>query len=161
MTGAAAAPVTTSSRGGPDPAQSAERDKIVFDDPREIALIWERVEKAIEDPAILGKSDLDIRTLAAIVKVPPYRLSNWFNSCLSTTFPAWLNARRIERVQALMLEFPERTILDIAMEVGFGSKSVFNEQFRRIAGVNPRDWRRSAKEPKALPGIPPENHPSR
>jgi AraC-like DNA-binding protein len=138
-----------------------EKERLVLHDPKEAALIGERVAQAIADMAILGNPDLDLRSLAAVVKVPPYRLSNYFNGWQDTTFPAWLNARRVERIKALMLDFPERTILDLAMEVGFGSKSVFNEQFRRIAGMNPSDWRRSAKEPKALSGIPPENHPPR
>ena len=138
--------VAASSGGGPGPAPAAERDKIVFDDPGETAMIRERVEKAIEDPAILGKPDLDIRALAAIVKIPPYRLSSWFNSCLSTSFPAYLNARRIARAQALIVAHPERTMIDIAMEAGYASKSAFNEQFKRVAGKSPSEWKRGNGE---------------
>jgi AraC-like DNA-binding protein len=122
----------------------SERERLVLGDPREIALIKARVEKAIGDPAILGKSDLDIRSLAAIVKIPAYRLSIWFNSHLETSFSSWLNARRIERAQRLMLDHPDRTIIEIAMEAGYASKSVFNDQFRRIVGMSPSDWRLSA-----------------
>jgi AraC-like DNA-binding protein len=125
-----------------------EREELILRDPREAALIEERVEKAVSDPAVLGDPELDLRALAEIVKVPPYRLSNWLNSCRQTSFSAWLNAERIRRVQALMLEYPEKTILELSMEAGYASKSVFNEQFRRIAGVSPSEWRRSPRADK-------------
>jgi AraC-like DNA-binding protein len=125
-----------------------ERERLIPRDPKEAALIKERMARAISAPAILGKVDLYLRALATIVKVPPYRLSSWFNGYQNTTFPAWLNSRRVERVQKLMLDFPERTILELAMEAGFGSKSVLNEQFRRIAGTSPSAARRSDKARK-------------
>jgi AraC-like DNA-binding protein len=126
-----------------------EREELLLRDPKEAALIEERVEKAIADPCTVGNPDLDLRALAEIVKVPPYRLSYWFNSCRETSFPAWLNAKRIQRVQALMVEHHEKTILEISMEAGYASKSVFNDQFRRIAGMSPSEWRRSARGQKA------------
>lgn len=129
-------------------APDSDRGTLLLDDPREIAMIEERVEKALSQPATLGRPDLDMRALAAIVKIPPYRLSIWFNTCLKSTFSEHLNARRIERMQALMLEHPERTILDIAMEAGYASKSVFNEQFRRLTGMSPSEWRRANRTAK-------------
>jgi AraC-like DNA-binding protein len=130
-------------RSAPAPdALASERDRLVMSDPQELALIKARVEKTIDDPAIIGKPDLDVRSLAAIVKVPPYRLSIWFNTCLETSFPAWINARRIERAKALMLDSPDRTLIDIAMEAGYASKLAFNGQFRRIVGMTPSEWRR-------------------
>jgi AraC-like DNA-binding protein len=121
-----------------------EKEQFVLRDLHEVALIKERVERAIGDPEIIGRPDLDLRSFAEVVKVPPYRLSSWINTYLETSFPAWLNARRVERVKALMLERPKGTILELAMEAGYASKSVFNEQFRRITGMSPSEWRRSS-----------------
>jgi AraC-like DNA-binding protein len=123
----------------------AQLERPGMEDPRESAMIRERVDKAIDDPGVLGNPDLDIRSLAAIVKMPPYRLSIWFNACLETSFPAWLNARRIELAKRLMIEHPGRTIIDIAMEAGYASKSAFNEQFKRATGSSPSEWRRGNK----------------
>lgn len=123
-----------------------ERERIILHDPREAAIIQERVERAIGDPSIIGRADLDLRRLAGIVKVPPYRLSRWLNAARSTTFPAWLNARRVEYAQKLLRDFPDRTIIEISVEAGYSSKSVFNAQFRRITGKNPSEWRRSAAQ---------------
>lgn len=126
----------------------AERERLLLLDPREAELVKSRVERAIGDSAIIRRTDLDLGGLAAIVKVPPYRLSNWFNAYENTTFPAWLNVQRIDLVKRLMIEHPDRNILDIAMEAGYASKSVFNEQFRKNVGMSPSEWRRSNKAHK-------------
>jgi AraC-like DNA-binding protein len=108
----------------------------------EARIIGERIARVSADPAVLGRSDMNLRILAGIIKVPPYRLSNYFNVKLKTSFPSWLNAWRIERVRKQIVEEPERSILDLAMEAGFGSKSVFNANFSRIVGMSPSEYRR-------------------
>jgi len=114
----------------------------------EASLIEERVERVISNPVILGRPDLDLRGLAELVKTQSYMLSYWLNACKGTTFPAWLNARRIDLVKRLMLENPDRSILDISIEAGYASKSVFNAQFRKIVGQSPSEWRETAGKGK-------------
>ncbi|HYE05887.1 MAG TPA: AraC family transcriptional regulator [Planctomycetota bacterium] len=36
------------------------------------------------------------------------------------------------------------SVLDAALDAGFGSASAFNRQFRAVLGVSPREWRRAA-----------------
>ena len=43
-----------------------------------------------------------------------------------------------------ILERPDRSVLDIAMDVGYGSRAVFNSQFMRIVGMCPSEYRRTA-----------------
>ncbi len=112
----------------------------------EALTIGDRIAKVTANPALLCRPGLNLRSLAGIIKIPPYRLSLYFNGQLKTTFPAWLNAHRIERIRRQILEEPERSILDIALEAGYGSKSVFNGHFLRIVGMSPRDYRRSSME---------------
>lgn len=112
--------------------------------PQEATLIAERVEKAIANRDILGRTDLDLRSLADIVKIPPHRLSIYFNAHEGQSFPSWLNARRIAWAQAMLRDEPGRVIIDIALDAGYASKSVFNTQFQRIVGMSPSAWRRSA-----------------
>lgn len=108
----------------------------------EARFILERIARAAENSAILCRAGLSLRGLAAIVRIPPYRLSICFNTRLKTTFPAWLNALRIERARRLILERPERSILAVAIEVGYTSRAVFNNQFLRIVGMTPSEYRR-------------------
>lgn len=112
----------------------------------EARFILERIARVAASASIPYRQGLSLRGLAAIVKVPPYRLSICFNTRLKTSFPAWLNALRIERARRQILERPDRSILDIAMDAGYGSRAVFNSQFLRIVGVSPSEYRRKGSQ---------------
>jgi AraC-like DNA-binding protein len=42
-----------------------------------------------------------------------------------------------------MAERPDLTILEISLEAGYRSKASFNEQFGKIVGMSPSEYRRS------------------
>ena len=48
----------------------------------------------------------------------------------------------MDYVLVRMAERPDLTILDISLEAGYRSKATFNEQFTRIVGMNPSEYRR-------------------
>jgi AraC-like DNA-binding protein len=51
------------------------------------------------------------------------------------------NEIRINRA-CQVLPDSSKSILDVAMHAGFDNLSNFNDQFRRIKGMTPRDYRR-------------------
>ena len=55
-------------------------------------------------------------------------------------FTAYLNAVRIEKAQALLLETDE-TVLEIAFSCGYENVSYFNRVFRRQTGYSPLQYR--------------------
>ena len=121
----------------------AEHERRVSLSAAESERIAKALEELVEDPRRIMDPKLRIGALADGIGVPAYRLSSYFNSCLGTSFPAWLNALRVECVCRIMLEEPGRTIIDIAEEVGYSSKAAFNSQFLKIKGMNPNEYRRS------------------
>jgi len=130
---------------------SEAREKNLKLSDEEARFILERIARVAASASIPYRQGLSLRGLAAIVKVPPYRLSICFNTRLKTSFPAWLNALRIERARRQILERPDRSILDIAMDVGYGSRAVFNSQFLRIVGLSPSEYRRKGSQHAAGP----------
>jgi AraC-like DNA-binding protein len=126
--------------------ETHEKNLLLSDE--EALAIGERISRIQSSPEVLCRTGLDLRSLAAIIKVPSYRLSAYFNSRLKMSFPVWLNGYRIEFVKRRIIERPNLSILDIALEAGYSSKSSFNSHFSRVSGMSPSAYRRSV--PKAI-----------
>ena len=59
-------------------------------------------------------------------------------------FTAYLNTVRIEKARVLLRETDE-TVLEIALNCGYGSISYFNRVFRQQIGMSPLQYRTSAR----------------
>ncbi len=80
-----------------------------------------------------------------------HQLSELVNAHRKQSFTYYTNAYRVEEAKSLLIKDPNRTVLDIAFETGFGSKNAFNREFKRIAGETPQEFRMRAFQvpPKA------------
>jgi AraC-like DNA-binding protein len=89
---------------------------------------------------------LSISGLAKDLTVPSRHLSQVINSRLGKNFIDFVNSYRIEEAKRLLSESGAngKTILEIAYEAGFNSKSVFNKAFKKHAGMAPQEFRRKA-----------------
>ncbi|URK19529.1 helix-turn-helix domain-containing protein [Thalassospira sp. GO-4] len=109
------------------------------------------VERALAKLAdIRGRRELlldplvSLPKLARAVGVSPNQLSYVLNRHLRQNFFDFVNQTRIEEARAVLVLEPERTILDIALSVGFNSKSTFNLAFRKFTGETPSAVRDAA-----------------
>lgn len=100
------------------------------------------------------ESELTLPLLADRVGIPAYQLSQVINESLGANFFDFINGYRVEEAKRL-LQDPSRsayTILAVAEEAGFNSKSAFNAAFRRFAGQTPSEFRQlSPKTPVLTP----------
>jgi AraC-like DNA-binding protein len=89
---------------------------------------------------------LSISGLAREMAVPARCLSQVINSRLGKNFVDFINSCRVEEAKRLLSESRTngKTILEIAYESGFNSKSVFNKAFKKHAGMPPNEFRREA-----------------
>jgi AraC-like DNA-binding protein len=71
----------------------------------------------------------------------------------------YIQQRRIERAQELLRD-TKRTLVDVALSVGFQSQAYFTTVFRRFTDETPYRWRRAALE-AARPAVAPQKsaHP--
>jgi AraC-like DNA-binding protein len=117
----------------------------------------QRLEAVMQQDKPFLEPDLSLASLATQVDATPHQLSQVLSTVVGKTFFEYVNGWRIEAVKAELARprSAARAILEIAMECGFGSKSAFNEAFKRETGMSPSEYRR------ALPGSAARSVPSR
>ncbi|WP_258549076.1 helix-turn-helix domain-containing protein [Thalassospira profundimaris] len=97
---------------------------------------------------IHGQGDLlhdpmiSLPKLARAVGLSPNQLSYVLNHHIGQNFFDFVNSARIAEARRILLGEPDRPILDVALAVGFNSKSTFNLAFKKITGETPSSLRR-------------------
>lgn len=75
---------------------------------------------------------------------PPNYISQALNQGLGQNFFEFVNGFRVAAAERCLTDSTDqRTILDVALACGFGSKSTFNAVFKRVAGRTPSELRRN------------------
>ena len=110
-----------------------------------------RLDLLMERTAPYRDANLSLGKLARMLGEDPRRLSYHFKISLSTNFRGYLNGLRLKAVCRDLVEMPNSTILTIAFENGFNSKSNFNALFYKTFAVTPRDFR--ARETGRAQGV--------
>ena len=106
-----------------------------------------KMEKLMKQDKIYTKTKITIDDLATKLNTNRSYLSQIINSHFKTNYKSFINSYRISEARRLLVNpsFENYTIEAIANEVGFGSKSVFNEIFKRETGITPSIFQRNAK----------------
>jgi len=88
---------------------------------------------------------LSLRTLAEQLNIHPNELSRIANSGLGKSFNDFINEFRIQAVIKKMQDpsFEAITLLGIAFDSGFNSKTTFNRTFKEITGKTPAAYKRT------------------
>ena len=88
--------------------------------------------------------NLTIFDLADYTSISHRALSELINSTLNKNFYDFINDYRIRKAQQLLTDPASKhlTILGILYEVGFNSKSVFNNAFKKITGMTPSQFKK-------------------
>ena len=95
--------------------------------------------------ALYREPALTIGQVARRSGYPEYLVSAVINRRLGGSFWDYINRLRIEEVRARLADAGDtRTILEIAYDCGFTSKSTFNAAFKRQVGDTPSSYRRAA-----------------
>jgi len=95
----------------------------------------------INQKHIYTDPELTLDSLAKLLGIASHQLSELLNNELSTTFRTYINQARIEDAKKLLLSKPNESILNIAFDCGFNSKSTFNAAFGKFTGLSPREFR--------------------
>lgn len=88
------------------------------------------------------QADLTLRSLAEMLSIPPNHLSQLLNEGFGKNFAEFVNTYRVEAFKKMAVDskYSHLTILAIALESGFNSKTVFNTWFSKLEGVTPKSY---------------------
>lgn len=86
--------------------------------------------------------NLTIHELANGLKLPPHVLSKVINEGFEKNFFDFINSYRIEEFKAVMAtpRAQHYSLLGVALEVGFNSKTAFNRAFKKQTDQTPRQY---------------------
>lgn len=85
--------------------------------------------------------ELSLDLLSREFGVSRFRLSRLFSEKFQTSFPRYINSRRLEYARELLSESDE-SVTNIALDAGFGSSRSFFRAFREAFHMTPNAYRR-------------------
>jgi AraC-like DNA-binding protein len=106
-----------------------------------------RMSELLKQMPAAALLDLTLNELVKQVQCTPRHVSRLFNEVVGMSFRKKQSEVRLLRAQEL-LATTESKVLEVAMESGFQSVSLFNVMFKRRFGLAPGRWRERVKANK-------------
>lgn len=138
--------------------RAPEKDRVAPDEvlsglpePRNLPLGVQirRIRAALQTIHQRSNQPLSLADLARSVHLHPAYFNHLFRSWVGMPPMKFLEQHRVRRAKEL-LSLTDRTVADIAAEVGYGDPLYFSRAFRRVTGVPPTDYRRGLEQPRTM-----------
>jgi AraC-like DNA-binding protein len=100
------------------------------------------LESVMQEEKLFIDSELSLKQLAAHIQLHPNKLSWLLNNHFGKNFNDFINAYRLEYFKQIALKQENKniTLLGLAYDSGFNSKTVFNTFFKKETGMTPKQW---------------------
>jgi AraC-like DNA-binding protein len=124
---------------------------------RDYQVYFNRLKKFMEYQEGYMDPDLTLTGLAQTLSIPRNDLSRIINEKTGKTFNDFINFYRVEKFKKL-LNHPENqreTLLSLAFQVGFNSKTPFNAAFKKMTGESPIAYRKKLEKNELPLAVPP------
>lgn len=104
--------------------------------------IHQRLVQLMQSAKLFTDPDLSLSILADKINVHPNYLSQVINEIEGKTFFEYINSLRVEEFTRLaaLPESRQFTIMSLAYDCGFNSKSSFNKNFKKVMGQSPSEY---------------------
>lgn len=90
------------------------------------------------------REDIDSSDIAVSADMHPKYAMSVFKKSTGMTLIEYVSLLRLSYAQALLMR-DDASVLQVAMDSGFGSLSAFNKCFRKISGMSPSDFKREMR----------------
>ena len=101
------------------------------------------LKRAMEVKQYYQEPELSLSSLAGRLNMPPHELSRVINTALKKNFNDFINEYRVIDAARKMQDpaYDHITLLGIAFESGFNSKTSFNRIFKQMTGKSPTEYK--------------------
>ena len=103
--------------------------------------VWQQ-DRAMELLTEHLDGNIALADLATECGLSPGRFMRAFKKSFGVPVRRYLLHRRLQAAKSLLLH-SDKSLLTIALEVGFSDQPAFNRSFREIVGTSPGQWRRA------------------
>lgn len=106
--------------------------------------------RLISEEKVFKNADLSLSDLASMLDIHPNYLSQIINKKEEKSFYDYINSYRVEEFKRLV-SIPKNkqfTLMSLAYDCGFNSKSSFNRQFKKITGQTPTQYSKGLTDQK-------------
>ena len=120
----------------------------------EITSYSERIDCYMKEEKPYLNPDLTLPQLALELNTSTHQLSRIINEHYGRNFYDFINGYRIEEVKDKLFDpdFYNFSLLGIAFESGFNSKSAFNRTFKKATGLTPSEYKKTQSRPSNKDG---------
>ena len=141
-------PEIASNLAGQPPAKKYEKSTLTAEREERYR---NRLLQYMKDEKPFRDGELTVQKLADQLSIPSYYLSQTINGRMGQTFSDFINSYRVEEAKERLLDpsFEHLSILGIAIDVGFNSKSSFNAVFKKHTDMTPSEFRKTASARKS------------
>lgn len=104
-----------------------------------------RINSIMEHEKPFLNPEITLPELASLIHIPSYQLSRVINEKYGCNFFDFINGYRVNEVKNRLNNpaFSNLSLLGIAFDCGFNSKSAFNRIFKKMTGVTPSEYKKS------------------
>lgn len=119
-----------------------ERERISYLSNVDQKRLEQKLNELLLEQEIFMDEDLNLKKLATLSGVSSHQLSAFINVTYNKNYSLFINELRINKAKKILVDNPKYTVLAIGYEVGFKSKSSFNDAFLKITNTTPSEYRR-------------------
>jgi AraC-like DNA-binding protein len=110
----------------------------------EFSEIIGRLNTTMEHDKLFLNPEITLPELAKSIDIPSYQLSRIINEKFECNFFDFINGYRVNEVKSKLNDptFSNLSLLGIAFDSGFNSKSAFNRIFKKTTGLTPSEFKK-------------------
>jgi YesN/AraC family two-component response regulator len=129
-----------------DEAKLIEKKKVISEE--KMAYYKEQLLELMEKDKPYLDSEITLPKLGQMLGLNTYQTSYLINNCFEENFYTFINRYRLEACKKMLIspQYTHLSILGIAFQAGFSSKTAFNTFFKKTTGLSPKDYKEQMKK---------------